>query len=251
MKYLMCLRYVGTNFCGSQIQPSVRTVQGVLNDAFEALFGVRCMVTSCSRTDSGVHANGATLTVALPDGTLPIPPERLPIAVMPHLPPDVGVYGATAVPDSFHVRHDAQGKEYVYLLYNSPVRNPFYENRAWFYPRPIDGEGLERMKEAAGHLLGTHDFAALMAQGSPVATTVRTLQGLRVLREGELIRFEVEADGFLYNMVRIIVGTLVEVAAGRISPEEIPDILASCDRTRAGMTAPPEGLYLNRVFYTK
>ncbi len=249
VKYLMKLRYVGTAFCGSQIQPNVRTVQGVLNDAFEALFGVRCRVTSCSRTDSGVHARAASLTVELPDGTTPIPAEKLPLAVAPHLPGDVAVFDAELRPDDFHVRHDVKEKEYVYLVHNGTVRDPHLEHRAWFYPTPIDETGLARMQAALPHLLGEHDFAAFMAQGSPVATTVRTLTYFGVVREGETLRFTVRGDGFLYNMVRILVGTLVEVAAGRIAPDEIPAVIASCDRRRAGMTAPPDGLYLNRVMY--
>ncbi len=249
MKYLMKLRYVGTDFCGSQIQPNVRTVQGVLNQAFTAVFGTVCRVTSCSRTDSGVHANAATLTVELPDGSVPIPAEKLPLAVSPHLPPDVMVFDACLRDDTFHVRHDVVGKEYVYLIHNACLRDPFMRDRAWFYPRRIDDAGLAAMRAAAAHLVGKHDFAAFMAQGSPVATTERTVRYLRVERAGDLLRFSACADGFLYNMVRIIVGTLTEVAAGRIAPDEIPGILASRDRARAGMTAPPEGLYLNAVFY--
>ena len=251
MKYLMKLRYVGTAFCGSQIQPNVRTVQGVLNIAFEEVFGVKCKVTSCSRTDSGVHANAATLTVELPDGTTPIPCDKLPLAVTSHLPDDVSVFDVVLVDDDFHVRHDVQGKEYVYLVHNAALKDPFLQNRAWFYPRVIDESGIAAMQKATEALLGVHDFATFMAQGSPVATTVRHLQDFRVKKEGDMITFSVVADGFLYNMVRILVGTLIEVGVGRISPDEIPAILASCDRTRAGMTAPPEGLYLNRVFYDK
>ena len=251
VKYLMRLRYVGTDFNGSQIQPNVRTVQGVLNEAFAAVFGVTCRVTSCSRTDSGVHARAATLTVELPSGEIPIPPEKLALAVQGHLPPDVSVFDVEVRPDSFHVRHDVTEKEYVYLIANTPLRDPFLCHRAWFYPKKIGDEGLARMREAAGYLVGEHDFSAFQAQGSPVANTVRHLTRLTVTRDGDTLLVTVAADGFLYNMVRIIVGTLVEVAVGRMEPSEIPAILASKDRTRAGMTAPPEGLYLNRVFYEK
>ncbi len=249
MKYLMKLRYVGTDFCGSQIQPNVRTVQGVLNDAFARLFGVKCKVTSCSRTDSGVHAHAASLTVELPDGTTPIPADKLPLAVAPLLPSDVSVFDACVRADEFHVRHDVKEKEYVYLVHNGTVRDPFLCNRAWFYPTPITDEGFERMRRALPYFIGTHDFAAFMAQGSPVATTVRTLTCFDVHREGEVLRFTVRGDGFLYNMVRILVGTLIEVAAGRIMPDDIPDVITGGERRRAGMTAPPEGLYLNQVFY--
>ncbi len=249
MKYLMKLRYIGTDFCGSQIQPNVRTVQGMLNEAFERLFGVKCKVTACSRTDSGVHAHAAALTVELPDGTTPIPAEKLPLAVCPLLPNDVSVFDACIRDDVFHVRHDVKEKEYIYLVHNGQVRDPFLYRRAWFYPALIDEQGVERMREALPHLLGMHDFAAFMAQGSPVATTVRTLTYFDVAREGEILRFTVRGDGFLYNMVRILVGTLIEVAVGRIDPADIPAVIESHDRRRAGMTAPPDGLYLNQVIY--
>lgn len=249
MKYFMHLAYVGTDFCGSQIQPNVRTVQGALNDAFCTLFGVACRVTSCSRTDSGVHAIAAALTVELPGGDIPIPPEKLALAVQSHLPPDVAVFDVEVRPDTFHVRHDVSGKEYLYRIFNRPVHDPFLINRAWFFPRYLDEKAVARMNRAAQYLIGEHDFAAFQAQGSPVATTVRHVTGCEVRRMEDEIRVHVRADGFLYNMVRIIVGTLVDVGVGRTEPEEIPVILASQDRTRAGMTAPAEGLYLYRVFY--
>jgi len=249
MKYLMRLAYLGTGFFGSQIQPQVRTVQGVLNDAFAALFGVRCLVTACSRTDRGVHAVAAALTVALPDGTTPIPPDRLPFAVKCYLPQDVSVFSAVVVPDTFHVRHDVVKKEYRYRLCNTPLPDPFRVGRVWFYPHPLTEQALCRMRTAAGYLVGTHDFRSFMAEGSPVATTVRTVYDLAVDRAGDELIFTISADGFLYNMVRILVGTLVEVGAGRRDPESIPAVLSATDRTAAGMTAPPDGLYLNRVFY--
>lgn len=249
MKYFMHLAYLGTDFCGSQIQPNVRTVQGVLNDAFAALFGMTCRVTSCSRTDSGVHAIAAALTVELPGGIIPIPPEKLALAVQCHLPPDVAIFDVALRPDIFHVRHDVVEKEYLYRICNRPVHDPFSVGRAWFFPRYLDGTAVERMNQAAGYLVGKHDFAAFQAQGSPVATTVRCMTHCEVNREGDEILVSVRADGFLYNMVRIIVGTLVDVGIGRKEPEELPAIIQSCDRTRAGMTAPPEGLYLHRVFY--
>jgi tRNA pseudouridine38-40 synthase len=249
MKYLMKLSYVGTHFCGFQYQPNARTVQSALNEAFTALFGVACKVTSCSRTDSGGHAIASSLTVELPDGTTPIPAEKLPLAVARFMPPDVSVYDAVLVPDTFHVRHDVVSKEYVYKLHNGKTQDPFLVGRAWFYPKRLSDDALARMREAAKHLIGTHDFAAFMAEGSPVATTVRTMFACDVEKEGDMLSFRVRGDGFLYNMVRIIVCTLVEVGHGRISPEDMPAIIASCDRTRAGMTAPPEGLYLARVLY--
>ena len=132
---------------------------------------------------------------------------------------------------------------------NQRVYDPFEYGRAWFLPREIDEEKLERMNSAAKHFLGKKDFSAFMAEGSDVTDTVRNVTSLTVEKKGDLIEIRIRADGFLYNMVRIIVGTLTEVAFGRFAPEDIPEIIASCDRKRAGMTAPAEGLYLNRVFY--
>lgn len=249
MKYFMHLSYLGTDFCGSQIQPNVRTVQGVLNDAFAALFGQTCRVTSCSRTDSGVHAIAAALTVELPDGSIPIPEDKLALAVQCHLPKDVAVFDVEVRPDTFHVRHDVTKKEYLYRIFNRPIRDPFLTDRAWFYPRLLDDTAVARMNQAAGCLVGEHDFASFQAQGSDVASTVRRVSSCEVTRTEDEVRVVVRADGFLYNMVRIIVGTLVDVGVGRTEPEDIPAILNSRDRTRAGMTAPPEGLYLYRVFY--
>ena len=249
MKYFMHLAYLGTDFCGSQIQPNVRTVQGVLNQAFETLFGVTCRVTSCSRTDSGVHAIAAALTVELPGDEIPIPPDKLALAVQCHLPKDVAVFDVETRPDDFHVRHDVAEKEYLYRIFNRKIRDPFLTGRAWFFPRYLDAEAVARMNRAAEYLIGEHDFAAFQAQGSPVATTVRRVTGCEVVRTGDEVRVTVRADGFLYNMVRIIVGTLVDVGIGRGEPEDIPAVLDSRDRSRAGMTAPPEGLYLSRVFY--
>ncbi len=249
MKYLMKLRYVGTDFCGSQIQPNVRTVQGVLNEAFTALFGVVCKVTSCSRTDSGVHANAASLTVELPDGTIPIPSEKLPLAVSRFLPDDVSVFDAIPVEDAFHVRHDVVKKEYIYRLHNGTIKDPFLKGRAWFFPKHLDEQAISRMQRACRDLIGEHDFSSFMAEGSPVHTTVRHVYDCDVEKTGDMLCFRISADGFLYNMVRIVVGTLVEIGLGRLDEDSIPKILASHDRTQAGMTAPPDGLYLNRVIY--
>lgn len=249
MKYFMHLAYLGTDFCGLQYQPDHRTVQGELNCAFEALFGVTCRVTACSRTDSGVHALAAALTVALPDGTIPIPKDKLALAVQPYLPRDISVFDVDTREDTFHVRYDVVEKEYVYRISNRAVHDPFLTDRAWFYPRTLSQDAIARMQEAAAHLVGEHDFSAFQAQGSKASTSVRRLTACTVTKQDDEIRVTVRADGFLYNMVRIIVGTLVEVGVGRIAPDAIPAILAGRDRAAAGMTAPPEGLYLARVFY--
>lgn len=247
MKYFAKIKYLGTAFHGFQVQPELRTVQGELNAALNTAFGLPCKVTGCSRTDAGVHANEFCLTVECDGGT--IPADKLPIAVSRFLPEDLSMFYAKECDDSFHPRYDVKEKEYLYRIMNTRIYDPFYYGRVWFLPRYIDDAALEKMNAAAKHFLGKHDFSTFMAEGSDVEDTVRNITSLLVTRNGDIIDVRISADGFLYNMVRIIVGTLAEVAFGRILPDDIPDIIASCDRSRAGMTAPAEGLYLNRVVY--
>ena len=251
MKYLCHIRYVGTHFCGYQTQKEKRTVQGVLTELLERFFGTPVAVTGCSRTDSGVHADGFALTVALPDGTLPVPPEKLPLAVAPMMPPDLALYDAFAVEDGFHPRYDAKSKEYRYTVLHTPVANPFYRDRAWQVYFPFLPDAEERMNRAAKHLCGTHDFSAFRAEGSPTRSPVRTVYDCRVVREGDIYTVIISGDGFLYNMVRIVTGTLVAVATGRIEADAVRDILASGNRTAAGATAPPDGLCLAHVVYDR
>lgn len=247
MKYFAKIKYLGTDFCGFQVQNNGRTVQGELTSACLALFGTPAKVTGCSRTDSGVHANEFCLTIECDGAT--VPPSKLPLAIARYLPSDLSLYYAEECGDDFHPRYSVKYKEYLYRIKNSRVFDPFLVNRAWLYTQEIDENAFSRMKSAAAHFVGYHDFAAFMSEGSDIKDTHRTVKYLKLDRDGDLINVRIAADGFLYNMVRIIVGTLCDVAAGRISPDEIPEIIASCDRNRAGVTAPPEGLYLNRVVY--
>ncbi len=247
MKYFAKIKYLGTAFHGFQVQPGLRTVQGELNEALNQAFGLPCKVTGCSRTDAGVHANEFCLTVECNGGT--IPADKLPIAVARFLPEDLCLFYAEECDDDFHPRYDVKEKEYLYRIINRPIYDPFEFGRAWFLSRPITNEGLERMIKAAEQFIGRWDFSAFMSEGSDVEDTVRNVTSLSINRVGDLIEIRISADGFLYNMVRIIVGTLTEVAFGRIFPDEIREIIASCDRSRAGMTAPAEGLYLNKVIY--
>lgn len=249
MQYFCHIRYMGTHFCGFQAQRDKRTVQGTLTEILTQHFGVPVSVTGCSRTDSGVHADGFALTVALPDGSLPIPPEKLPLAIAPFMPPDLALYRARAVEDGFHPRYDAKAKEYRYTILHTPVANPFFRDRAWQVYFPFLPDAEAQMNRAAAHLCGTHDFSAFRAEGSQTRSPVRTVFDCRVLKEGELYTVVITGDGFLYNMVRIVTGTLVAVATGRIAADSVKDILASRHRTRAGATAPPEGLCLAKVFY--
>ncbi len=247
MKCFAKIKYLGTAFHGFQVQPGLRTVQGELNAALNQAFGIPCRVTGCSRTDAGVHANEFCLTVECDGGT--IPADKLPIAVSRFLPEDLSLFYAKECDDGFHPRYDVKEKEYLYRIMNTRIYDPFYYGRVWFLPRYIDESALTKMNEAAKYFIGKHDFSTFMAEGSDVEDTVRNITSLTVSRQGDFIDVKISADGFLYNMVRIIVGTLCEVAFGRISPDEISDIIASRDRSRAGMTAPAEGLYLNRVMY--
>lgn len=252
MKILLRLSYIGSGYCGYQVQPNGISVQQRLNEAAKQLFGYDCDVVGCSRTDSGVHANEFCVTVTkrkesfLETG---IPVSRIPQAMSHWLPSDIAVYSAEEVSEDFHPRYDVKYKEYVYKILNRQVRDPFLEGRAWHCPKLIDNAALDAMQKAAACLIGKKDFTSFMAADSTVKDAVREVYEAELKREGDIITFRVSADGFLYNMVRIFAGTLVEVAYGKLSPEDIPRIIEARDRRLAGSTAPPEGLYLNRVVY--
>ena len=255
-KLLLYIRYDGSHFCGYQAQKNGYSVQQALNEGTEALFGYPCDITGCSRTDSGVHARMfcATVTQKGNDSMeTTVPLDRLPRALNIHLPDGVAVYKALWVPDDFHARYSVSSKEYIYRILNTPDRDPFEQSRAWHYPRPIGDEAFASMQKAAAGFIGQRDFAACMAAGSTVQSTVRHVMAASVERVpvegGWLITFRVRADGFLYNMVRIMTGTLVEVGEGKIDPGSISERLNRLDRSALGRTAPADGLYLNRVFY--
>ena len=247
MKYFAKIKYLGGGFHGFQVQPGLRTVQGELNEALRLAIGSECKITGCSRTDAGVHANEFCITVENELAT--IPPEKLPIAVSRFLPPDLSLFYAKECDKDLHPRYDVIGKEYLYKIKNQKIYDPFLYGRAWFLPRTITDDGIDRMRRGAEHIIGKHDFSAFMAEGSDTEDTVREVTYLNIEKSGDDITFKIFADGFLYNMVRIIVGTLTEVAFGRFEPDDIAKIIESRDRKNAGMTAPAEGLYLNRVDY--
>ena len=252
MKLLLWLSYLGKAYCGYQVQANGPTVQEQLNRAALALFGCPCDIVGCSRTDSGVHANEFCAAVSERGQTglrTRIPVGRIPLALSAHLPDDIAVFDARWVPDSFHPRYDVLGKEYLYRICNRPVRSPFELGRAYHLPRPVSDADLARMRAAAAHFVGTHDFSAYMASGSGIVDPVRTVYSSELERQGDLILYRVCANGFLYHMVRILTGTLVAVAEGKLEPDDIPAVTASRDRSRAGATMPPGGLYLNRVIY--
>ena len=251
-KILLYISFVGTNYCGYQIQPNGVTIQQRLNEAAEALFGYPCDVVGCSRTDSGVHAAQFCATVSKKgEGHLltTVPTNKIPLAISKYLPSDISVYLAREVDDDFHARYDVVSKEYIYRIWNSQVRNPFEEGRSYHYPKAISRESINLMNEAAKHFIGTKDFTSFMAADSKIVDATRTVYSAEVERYGDLVTFRVSANGFLYNMVRIMTGTLLAVAEGKILPENIDAIIESKDRSRAGFTAPPCGLYLNKVDY--
>lgn len=252
MKILLDISFLGTAYHGYQVQPDSPTIQAALNSAAKDLFGFDCDVVGCSRTDSGVHANQFFATVAKRNEIgidTSIPAHKLITAFSVRLPQDISVNNAELVPDSFHARYDVKHKEYEYLIWNKPQRNPFMYDRSWHYPRYIDDVALKRMNDACSRFWGTHDFSSYMASNSSVKSTVRTVYDAQIMRDGDLLRFKVSADGFLYNMVRILTGTLIAVAEGKISPEDIDAITEARDRSMAGITVPPQGLYLNKVVY--
>lgn len=251
MKIFIKLRFLGTDFSGYQVQKNARTVQGELCRAAEELFGFRCDVTGCSRTDSGVHANMFCAAISGRDRALEttIPMDKFPRVFNSFLPDDVAVYEAKWVCDEFHPRYDVKYKEYIYKINCSYERDPFEAGRAFMYPYVFSDADIERMRRAAKHLEGTHDFSSYMAQGSAPESTVRTIFYTDVLYDGKNLVFKIAGDGFLYNMVRIIVGTLLSVARGKTDPDDIPLITEAHDRSRAGITVRADGLYLNYVEY--
>ena len=200
-------------------------------------------IVGCGRTDAGVHAERYIANFHTESR---IPVERLPFAINTHTPEDIVVREALEVADDFNAILSCQKKEYTYRIYNSRIKNPFYVNRAYFYPKHLDEEVMDR---AARAFEGTHDFRAVRSVGTETKTTVRTVHYCRVSRSGDLLELKVCADGFLYNMVRAITGTVLYAAEGKLTPEDIPEILASGDRSLAGPTVPPGGLYMTRLWY--
>ena len=252
MKLFLKISFLGTKYCGYQVQNNAPTIQQAMNEASKQIFGYDCDIIGCSRTDSGVHANEFCLTVSKKSENYlehSIPVEKIPYAFNSLLPDDISVMSALEVSDDFHARYDVKYKEYVYKIWNGKVKNPFLADRAYKCPFYIDSEALENMKKAANQFVGTYDFSAFMATGSKITDATRTIVYSDVLCEGDTVIFKVAADGFLYNMVRIMTGTLLDVAKGKKKPEEIKDIILSKSRTNAGTTAPACGLYLNRVTY--
>lgn len=245
-RILLTIAYDGTKYSGWQKQknPEVITVEGELTKALRQLFKdpeLECI--GASRTDAGVHALGQRAVI---DVETTIPVEKIPLAIRSFLPADIIVIKAEEVPAEFHPRFDCVKKTYEYRFWNAPVKNPKERLYSAYVQKPLD---IDKMNEGAKAFLGTHDFAAFCAAGAQVSTTVRTIFDCHVERQGESVRMLVTGDGFLYNMVRIIAGTLLAVGMGKIPSENVAGIIESKDRAKAGQTAEPQGLTLMEIFY--
>ena len=239
------LMYVGTAYHGWQVQKTVATVAETLEKALSTVVCHPVKCTGAGRTDAGVHAK---TYIANFRTTSAIPCDRIPLAVNTRLPEDIVVVEAVDVPEEFNAIGSCIKKEYTYRIYNSRIRNAFFVDRAWFYPKPLD-EAV--MQAAASQFVGTHDFAAVQSVGTVVQSTVRTVHYFDISRSGDLITCRVCANGFLYNMVRAMVGTCVYASEGKLAPEDIPRLLEARCRTAAGPTVPPGGLYMTRLWYSE
>lgn len=240
---LLTLQYRGTRYHGFQVQKNMPSIAQCVQDAVECVFKERLPVKGCSRTDAGVHARAFALTLRTHAS---IPPDALTRAMNIHLPEDIAVLCSREVPGDFHPRYDCTAKRYRYQLWTAPEKNPFCADLALHYPYRVP---VETLHEAAQGFLGTHDFSGFCSAASAVEDKVRTITQARVERDGRMVCFSVTGDGFLYNMVRIMTGTLLNVARGALSPAQIPSVIESRSRKAAGPTAPAHGLFLEDVWY--
>lgn len=239
----LIVAYDGTNYCGWQVQPNGLSVQEVLNRALSDLFGVPVTTIGASRTDAGVHALG---NVAVFDTEARMPAERVAFALNTHLPEDIRIQGSEEVPPEFHPRFTQTIKTYEYRILNRTFADPCRRLNSTFWYGKLD---TDAMQKAAAYLEGTHDFKSLATANPAVTDTVRTIYKTRLWKEEDMIHFQITGNGFLYNMVRIIVGTLMEIGKGTWPPEQMQTILEAKDRSQAGPTARPEGLTLLKIEY--
>ena len=252
-RYKLIVAYDGTNYCGWQVQPEAITIEGVLNETLSKVLKEKIQVIGASRTDAGVHAYG---NVAVFDSETPIPGDKLMFALNPYLPEDVRIVDSCQVPDDFHPRYCDTRKTYEYHIQNGKVLFPTQRLYSHWVTKPLD---VEAMNRAGQYLVGTHDFKSFCSAKTQVQTTVRTVcdvhveevpasSGENVANRREII-IRVEGEGFLYNMVRIISGTLIKVGLHAYPPEYVKTVLESCDRTLAGETVPAKGLFLKKIEY--
>ena len=242
-RVMLIVAYDGTNYCGWQIQPNGNTIEGELNRALSELLGEKIIVSGASRTDAGVHSCG---NVAVFDTIARMPAEKISYALNQRLPEDIVVQCSKKVPLDFHPRHVKSKKTYEYRILNREFRDPNRRLDTYFYYRHLD---VHAMREAAGYLVGEHDFKSFCSIHAQVETTVRRIYALTVDKKKDIITIRITGNGFLYNMVRIIAGTLIRVGTGEYKPEQIPEILAAKDREMAGPTAPAHGLTMMEIEY--
>ena len=237
------LKYDGSRYHGWQVQKNDITVCQTMEEALEKVCGHPVKLVGCGRTDAGVHALRYCANFK---SDCRIPLDRLPLAVNSRLPGDIAVVAAAEATEDFNAIGSCIKKEYIYKIHNSNIRDPFWEKRVCFYPQHLD---MELMQAAAKAFEGTHDFRAVRSEGTQTRTTVRTVYWCRAEKEGDIITVSICANGFLYNMCRAMVGTMVYASYGKLLPEDIPHLLEMGDRRLTGPTMPPQGLYLNRVWY--
>ena len=239
----LTIAYDGTNYCGWQIQPNGITIEEVINKTLQKLTGEPILVIGASRTDSGVHAMG---NVAVFDTETSIPPERIAMALNQRLPEDIVIVKSEEVPLDFHPRYCDCSKTYEYHIINTRIPVPTKRLTNYFVSYNLN---LDHMREAASYLVGEHDFVSFCNVRTDVENTVRTITALDVIENGNEITIRITGNGFLYNMVRIIVGTLIRVGRGFYTPEKVKEILEAKDRKAAGVTAPAHGLMLMNIEY--
>ena len=237
------ISFDGTRYHGWQVQRNDVSVAGTLESALSRLCGHTVKAHGCGRTDAGVHAERYCVNFRTSSN---IPIDRLPLAINSLLPRDIAVQSAVCASEGFDSNLSCIKKEYTYRIYSSRVRDPFYINRALFYPKKLD---VGAMRAAAAFYVGTHDFAAMRSAGAVTKTTVRTVHWYEIEEKGLIVELRVCANGFLYNMARAMAGTLLYVSEGKIAPDELPGLLKRGDRRLSGPTVPPGGLYLTRLWY--
>lgn len=241
---LITIAYDGKDYHGWQIQSNAITIQEVFQNAMQKIFNKKFDIKGCSRTDAGVHANMYCISVKIDSK---ISCGCLIYALNRFLPYNIAVLDCKEVPMDFHARYSCKGKEYVYKIWNARIRNPFMNGYALHYWYPLD---VNKIQNACKHFIGSHDFTSFCTLDKREnVNMIRTIRKFEVKKNENMLELKVEADGFLYNMVRIMVGTLLRVCQGKISSSDLPYIIKAKDRSRAGPTSPACGLYLNKVFY--
>jgi tRNA pseudouridine38-40 synthase len=239
----LIIEYNGTNYSGWQSQKNRTTIQNIIESCLSSLTKESIKIYGSGRTDSGVHAYGQ---VASFKSSSKIPPDKYSYALNQKLPDDIVIVKSELVPDDFHARYSAIKKEYIYKIYNSVFPSAIHRNHIYRIRQQLD---IDRMRNACRHFYGKHDFSSFMSTGSDVINTEREIFKSEIIKKDDIITYNIIGNGFLYNMVRIIVGTLIEAGTGKIKPDKIQEILKSKDRSQSGKTAPPHGLYLNKVYY--